>query len=223
MKILITGSESFVGHYLKEELLKKKINFKGIDKISSKNLIKLDISKIDNAKRSFKGYDAIVHLAAISSTNDFKKDPDKAFKINFNGTYNIIRLAKKNNIKKIIFASSEWVYGEMSKKKFYEKHEIDIGKLGSEYAFSKAAGENIIKFYCQLYNINYVILRFGIIYGPRLNKNNWSAVESLAYKVFNDEKKLIVGSKKTARRFIYVRDIAKGIISSLKAKTSNTL
>tara|TARA_A100001015_G_C15037654_1_gene737388 strand:- start:3590 stop:4468 length:879 start_codon:yes stop_codon:yes gene_type:complete len=221
MKILITGSESFVGYYLKKELLKKKIKFKGIDKVQSKKVIKLDISKINTNKLKFKGYDAIVHLAAVSSTKDFKKNPDKAFKINLNGTYNIIRLAKKNNIKKIIFASSEWVYGEMSKKKIYENQPIDVSKLGSEYAFSKLAGENIVKFYCNLFNIKYVILRFGIVYGPRINKNNWSAVESLAFKIFKNENELTIGSKKTARRFVYVKDVAKGIVNSFKATTNN--
>ena len=221
MKLLITGSESFVGHYLKKQLLKKNIKFQGIDNISSKNSIKLDISKLDNSKVSFNNFNAIVHLAAVSSTNDFIKNPKKAFKVNLNGTFNIIRMAKKNKIKNIIFASSEWVYGELSKKKFYENHKIDLNKLGSEYAFSKFMGEAIIKFYCKLYNIRYVILRFGIIYGPRIKKKNWSAVENLALKVFKNERIVKVGSKKTARRFIYVKDVVGGIIKSINLKNNH--
>ena len=221
MKLLITGSESFVGHYLKKKLLKRKIKFQGIDNISSKNSIKLDISKLDNSKVSLKNFNTIVHLAAISSTNDFIKNPEKAFKVNINGTFNIIRLAKRNKIRNIIFASSEWVYGELSKKKFNENHNIDLNQLGSEYAFSKFIGEAIIQFYCKLYNIRYVILRFGIIYGPRIKKKNWSAVENLAFKVFKNERTIKVGSKKTARRFIYVKDVVSGIIKSIYSKKSN--
>ena len=58
--------------------------------------------------------------------------------------------------------------------------------------------EQLIKYYCKIFRIKYVILRFGIIYGPRLNASNWSAVETLINKLLLKEKKIVVGSKKNS-------------------------
>ena len=83
--------------------------------------------------------------------------------------------------------------------------------------------EELIKYYCSIHNIKYVILRFGIIYGPRKTRANWSAVESLISKVYQNEKIIEVGSKRTARTFIHAEDVADAIIKSLKYKKSNIL
>ena len=122
MSVLITGSESFLGYYLKKILKSKKIKFTGIDNIKSKDSVKYDILRKDFDKVIPKGTKTIVHLAAISSSNDFKKNPKKAFDININGTFNLITAASKKKVKRIIFASSEWVYGEYSKEIIKEKN-----------------------------------------------------------------------------------------------------
>ena len=106
------------------------------------------------------------------------------------------------NVKQIIFASTEWVYGEDKSGQKNESSHIYFENLGSEYALSKAICENILKYYCLLNNINCTILRFGITYGPRQNKDNWSAVESILYDLFLGNTKITIGSKKTARKFI---------------------
>lgn len=217
MSILITGSESFLAKHLKKILKTKKIKFTGVDNIKSKDSIKYDILKKDFDKVIPKGTKTIIHLAAISSTNDFKKNPKKAFDININGTFNLIRAASKKKVKKIIFASSEWVYGEFSKEIIKEKKIIDYYNLGSEYALSKAIGENLIHYYCKKFNIKQTIFRFGIIYGPRFSNSNWSAVESIAHKIFLGQNKIEVGSSRTARRFIFVKDVASAILKSTKS------
>ena len=62
-----------------------------------------------------------------------------------------------------------------------------------------------------------MIFRFGIIYGPRFTKANWSTVESIAHKIFLGEKNIQVGSAKTARRFIFVEDVASALYESIKS------
>ena len=133
------------------------------------------------------------------------------------GTLNLIEIAKKNNIQNFIFASSEWVYDSFDLHKEKKENDlIDIQKITSEYALSKLVSENNLRqFYDSYKKINIIILRFGIIYGNR--KNNWSAVESLFDKVKNQQF-IKVGSHKTARRFIHVKDICSGLISSMNVK-----
>ena len=170
-----------------------------------------------------KNTSSIIHLAAISSSKDFEINPEIAYDVNVKGTINLLKSAHKKNVKQLIFASTEWVYGEASKKIINEKSKIESSKLGSEYAVSKYLCEELIKYYCTLYNIKFVILRFGIIYGPRKTRANWSAVESLISKVNQNEKVIEVGSKKTARTFIHAEDVADAIIKSLNYIKSNIL
>lgn len=219
MKVFITGIESFLGNFLVKSLNENNIDYLGID-INKKNssTIKFDINDPSLAKIIPKDCDAIIHLAAVSSANDFKKNAVKAYKINIDGTINLIKAAAEKKVKQIIFASSEWVYGEGKSQTKNESSLIEFNKLSSEYALSKAIGENILNFYCSMNNISCTILRFGIIYGPRTNKKNWSAVESILRNLIIDGKKIEVGSLKTARRFIYVSDVCDGITKSIGRK-----
>ena len=219
MKIFITGIESFVGTYLQKILKKKNYSVYGIDrnkKISS--TIKFDITDKNLHKIIPNGCDCLIHLAAISTPIAFNRNLLNSFKINVNGTLNVIQSAIKKNVKQIIFASTEWVYGE--EKNFNIKNEdsfISLKNISSDYAFSKILGEQIFEYYSNKININFTILRFGIIYGPRFNVQNFSAVESIINTMISD-KKLIIGSKKTARRFIYITDLCEGIIKSIGLK-----
>jgi len=219
-RILVTGSESFIGKELITILKKRKFFVYGIDKYKKTSFtnrsININSKKINDIIYNNK-INTIIHLAAISRDADCKRNVLLTFKSNVLGTLNLIDIAKKNKIKNFIFASSEWVYDSFENKK--EKKEsdiIDIKKITSEYALSKLVSENNQRqFYEVNKKTNIIILRFGIIYGNR--KNNWSAVESLFDKVKNKEI-ITVGSLKTARRFIHVKDICSGIIASINIK-----
>lgn len=225
MKIIVTGSESFVGKELIRQAKENKINIIGFDLIKKDNsdyeYYQIDINSQDIAKKIPQNIDAIVHLAALSRDPDCKGKAYECFENNVMGTLNLIRAAKEKNVKQFIFASSEWVYDEF--KENQSKNEgspINSLSLTSEYALSKLTSEINLK---QQYDngfCNTTILRFGIIYGPR--KNNWSAVESIASQVKNKEE-IRVGSLKNGRRFIHISDIANGILKSLSLKGFNTI
>ena len=222
MSVLITGSESFLAYFVKKKLKNKKIKFYGFDKINKEDSKKINILDKNLYKSITKNTSSVIHLAAISSSKDFELNPENAYDVNIKGTINLLKSAYKKNVKQFIFASTD---GTMVNhlKKINEKSKIESLKLGSEYAVSKYLCEELIKYYCSLFNIKFVILRFGIIYGPRKKKANWSAVESLISKVSQNEKLIEVGSKRTARTFIHADDVAEAIIKTLKYKKSNTL
>ncbi|MGI9163881.1 MAG: NAD-dependent epimerase/dehydratase family protein, partial [Mycobacterium sp.] len=105
---------------------------------------------------------------------------------------------------------TEWVYGSSSSEEpAFEKNPIDITGLNDTYAITKLAAENLLRTTGLFEDL--MVLRFGIVYGPRTE--NWSAAESLLSAA---SKGLVeVGSLSTARRFIFVDDVVDGIISSL--------
>lgn len=217
MKVLITGSESFVGKELIRQCLKKNISVVGWDTVIPKNppydFYKIDICSKEIPLEVFNDVDCIIHLAALSRDADCKGRSYACFNTNVMGTLNLVEYIKKTKIKQLIFASSEWVYDKFEENK--EKDEtsiINISNHNSEYALSKLVSECNLK---QEFNNNIcdmTILRFGIIYGPR--KNNWSAVESI-FNMVKTQSEVTIGSLKTGRRFVHVSDIATGIIQSI--------
>lgn len=218
-KILITGINSFVGKYLEIELLKNKHEYIGIDVngiFNSKSKKKVDIRSKLLSKYINKNT-TIIHLAALSTDSICSKNPEEAFDVNINGTINLVNIANQNKAKKIIFASTEWVYGNNTKKKSQiESQKISLSKLDSLYALTKAIGEKIVSNKKNLFKN--VILRFGIVYGER--KRNFSAVESISQNCYKN-KNIFVGAKKTSRRYIHVKDIVQSIISSLNYNQNN--
>ncbi len=225
MKIIITGSESFIGKELISQLKTLDYDIIGFDSASPTNpdyeFHQIDIRDPEIYKFIPNDTDVLIHLAALSRDSDCNKKAIECFDVNIMGTLNLIKSASVKNIKQFIFASSEWVYDKFIESE--EKNEesiINIENHFSEYALSKLVSESNLR---QQHNHGFcdvTILRFGIIYGPR--KSNWSAVESIFSQVKN-QNKVTVGSLKTGRRFVHVSDIARGIINSFGLKGFNII
>jgi UDP-glucose 4-epimerase len=219
--IFITGANSFVGKRLIYFLNKKKnYNISGIDLLDAKNkknIFKLDL-RSKNLHKYIKKNSTIIHLAAVSRNSDFDKNISNSFDVNIVGTINLLNAANKQEAERFIFASSEWVYPESHNTKFSENKKYEINKIKSKYGISKAIAEKLIVALSRAkYNI---LLRFGIIYGPR--QLNFSAVESLFSSVKN-KNKFKIRSYRTARRFIFIDDIVSAIEKSIFLNKTITL
>jgi UDP-glucose 4-epimerase len=218
MKIIVTGSESFVARELIAQCLQKGIEVVGFDFAKNSDLA-YDFKKGDINDPAIgdifpEGADAIVHLAALSRDQDCAGKPYECFTTNVMGTLNLMRAAQAKGVKQFMFASSEWVYEKFEEGE--EKDEtalIDIAGHTSEYALSKLVSEANLREQYKRGFMPVTIFRFAIIYGPR--KANWSALEAVASDTKNNDTVTLMRSRKSGRRFIYVSDIAKGIISAL--------
>ena len=225
MKIIITGSESFIGKELISQLKTLDYDIIGFDSVSPTNpdyeFHQIDIRDPEIYKSIPNDTDVLIHLAALSRDSDCKKKAIECFDVNVMGTLNLMKSASIKNVKQFIFASSEWVYDKfIDSEEKNEESIINIQNHLSEYALSKLVSESNLR---QIHNHGFcdvTILRFGIIYGPR--KSNWSAVESIFSQVKN-QNKVTVGSLKTGRRFVHVSDIARGIVDSFGLKGFNII
>jgi nucleoside-diphosphate-sugar epimerase len=211
--LFITGINSFVGKKLEEKCIRNKIKYIGIDKVcnNSKNNKKVDLIK-DNLDKYIPKNSVVIHLAAISTDKSCRDDVELSLNTNILGTQRLLDACKRKKIKQFIFASTEWVYGDIPKKTILQKESdlIDIKKNNSQYAVTKFVGEKLCDYMRSFFTIT--ILRFGIIYSSRLK--NWTAVESLFYQAAK-KKQIQVGSIKTSRRFIHIDDIIDGILYSI--------
>ncbi len=213
--ITITGSESFIGSRLAAALDSRGKRWTGIDTITrhprTRRADIRDAAVADGIAEA----GTLVHLAAISRDSDCRQNPREAFDVNVGGTLNLIDAARRRAVRHFVFASSEWVYGEVANDEVQrEDSPLDASRLVSEYALTKLAGERLLAGAARRGDFASVtILRFGIVYGPR--PSNWSAVEMLHDAVSHKDIVEVKGSLATARRFIHVEDICTGILASV--------
>jgi UDP-glucuronate 4-epimerase len=233
MKILVTGGAGFIGSHLVERLLDLKHEVMVIDNfdpfydpaIKEKNLEKahdfksfklyrtdiLDHSSLTEifSKNTFK---AVVHLAAKAGVRPSIADPKGYYKVNVEGTLNLLEECKKYKITKFIFASSSSVYGNNEKVPFSETDIVDFPI--SPYAATKKAGELLCHNYYHLYGINIFALRFFTVYGPRQRPD--LAIHKF-FKLIAQNKPLpIYGDGSTSRDYTYIDDIVDGILKSIE-------
>lgn len=216
MRLVITGSQSFIGRQLLSLCDARGLEHTTIDALPDERAghRTLDIRSPVLADAIPDKTDALIHLAAVSRDQDCRRDPAACLDVNVAGTLNVVRAAERRRVPQVIFASSEWVYGEVANAEVQtEESPIDVQHLGSEYAVTKVIGERLLWLASLAGPMNATVLRFGIVYGPR--PGNWSAVENLFHAVRTQDPVEVKGSLDTARRFIHVADIASGILSAV--------
>ena len=210
MKIVISGSQSFIGRELIRLCDSRGIGWRGLDALPPVRAEEVQ-ADIREPGIVLPEADALIHLAAISRDADCRRDPAAAMSVNAGGTIHLLEAAIAAGIPQIVFASSEWVYPDGSRT-WTEDMPIDVAAVYGEYALSKLTGERLVAIASAGGRIAGTVLRFGIVYGPRTG--NWSAVEALFHAVAS-RNEVEVGSLSTARRFIHVQDVASGILAAV--------
>jgi len=217
-KILVTGSSGTIGTRLSEKLLEKNYDVVGIDwkpNKWNKKIEKITLNYDLRAESIFnkipKDFDLIIHLAANARVYDLVKQPELA-RDNFLTTFNTLNFARKNNIKRFIFASSRETYGN-SKKIVHSEDEVRIENCESPYTASKIGGEALVHSYQQCYGIDFVIFRFSNVYG---RYDDSDRVIPLFIKLTQKGKDLTVFGKEKLLDFTYINDTISGILKTIK-------
>ena len=224
-RILITGVAGFIGSEICKKLLSKNFIVFGVDDLSTgKNQVsrkikffKFDLSDYKNFKKLPK-CDYILHLAGQSSGDVSFDDPVGDLKKNTISTLNLIKYGIKCKAKKIIYASSMSVYGDLKNKKYDENLEP---KPKSCYGVSKLASENYLKIFSK--KLNYITFRMFNVYGPGQDLNNLrqGMVSIYLAQAIKSKKIIVKGSFKRIRDFIYIDDVVDIWIKSLKKNINN--
>ncbi len=223
MKIIVTGSESFVARELIAQCLKEGIEVFGFDFAKNSDLPyefqKGDINDPKIGDLFPEGADALVHLAALSRDKDCAGRAYECFSTNVLGTLNLVRAAKTRGVKQFIFSSSDWVYEKFAPGEVKDETSlIDIAGHTSEYALSKLVSEaNLRQEYLRGQSMGITVLRFAIIYGPR-PLTVAGSVERIMSEAKTSEAITFSGSRKSGRCYMHVHDIARGIRAALGRK-----
>lgn len=217
MKILVTGASSFVGYHLISRLSSegseiigisrnRNENIKDLEKLSNFTYYQQDISTTRNLSQLTKGTDICYHLASISSERFCSQDPLQSVITNIVGTVNMLEAAKDNGTL-FIFSSSGSVYPATS----YPKKEEEAAFVPKFYGASKLTAENYCNIYNSKYDLDYVILRFSRIYGPRMQRN---PIYDMCIGMARKQPINLYESPSSRYDFIYVDDVVDAFIKA---------
>ena len=197
MKIVVFGGAGFLGSHVADALTDKGHKVIIYDLVKSLYLKKDQVSIIGNitdendVMHAVKGADVVYSYAGIADLDEAKKEPLNTVKNNILGTTMILEACRRHKVKRFIFASTLYVYS----------------KAGSFYRSSKQACELLIDNYNEVYGLDYTIVRYGSLYGPRADESNW------LFKTIKDalmNKKIVRhGDGDELRDYIHVYDAAR--------------
>lgn len=233
-KILITGGCGFIASHLIDKLVKEGFcNLCSVDNMigAASNFHKnktceyvyMDVSQYQALDTLFNkwNFDYIFHFAANANVPFSNKYPEIDFDSNATGTFNILNLAIKYNIKKVLFASTAAVYGEPAYTPIDEKHPLNPI---SNYGVTKLYGEKLGLAYEKTYDLNFTAIRIFNTYGPRQSRY---VLYDLIKKLNKNRLELeVLGTGEQIRDYSYVTDTVKAfylafICSNSRGKVYN--
>ena len=209
MKIVVLGGSGFIGSHVADALSRKGHKVTIFDKKKSRwlrddqKMIVGDIFNYNALENAIRSNKIVYNFAALSDMNQAMHEPLSCAKINILGTVQALNLCLKYKVRRFIHASS--IYATSSQ--------------GGFYSCSKRAAEDYLVEFNKSYKLNYTILRFGSVYGPRSDKNN--GIRIILERAISQRKIIYMGNKKAVRKYINVLDAAKACVEILKSRYEN--
>ena len=232
MKVLITGSEGFIGSHLLEKIVKKGFKVRAfmqyhfqnnrgciedIDKelLKSVEIVSGDIRDPFEMNLAIKNCDYVINLAALIGIPYSFKAPKNYFDTNVIGTMNVLEASKKNNVKKIILTSTSEVYGTAKTVPIKEDHPLNAQ---SPYAASKISSDFLGMSYFYTYNLPITILRPFNTFGPR--QSGRAIIPSILIQALENKKSIELGNLNPTRDFNYIDDTTEAFFKTLITKSN---
>ena len=231
-KVLITGSDGFIGSHLTEKLVKKGCKVKAFVYYNSFNSrgwldhspkeIKKDIEVFAGdirdpfgVNKAIKGCDVVFHLAALIAIPYSYHSPATYIDTNINGTLNVVQAAKEHNIEKIVHTSTSEVYGTAQFVPITEEHPLQ-GQ--SPYSASKIGADQIAWSYFTSFNVPVATIRPFNTYGPRQSLR--AVIPTIITQIAKGNQQIKLGAISPTRDFNFVDDITDAFIKI--AESDNT-
>ncbi|GFI43583.1 UDP-N-acetylglucosamine 4-epimerase [Lachnospiraceae bacterium] len=224
---LVTGGAGFIGSNLCEAILKMGYKVRCLDDLSTGKqsnvdmflsnsnyrFMKGDIKSLDTCMKACEGVDYVLNQAAWGSVPRSIEMPLQYCANNIQGTLNMLEAARKNGVKKFVYASSSSVYGDEPN---LPKKEGREGNLLSPYAVSKRSDEEWAKQYSKHYGLDTYGMRYFNVFGRRQDPDGAYAavIPKFIKQLLNNEQPTIHGDGKQSRDFTYIENV---IEANLKA------
>jgi UDP-glucose 4-epimerase len=209
VKVLVIGGSGFIGSHVADALTAAGHQVTVLDRRRSTYLTAdqrftqadiLDRSEIENAVR---GHDAVYHFAGIAHLEVGLSAPVETVEQNILGTVIALEASRLSGVQRFVYASSIYVYSEG----------------GSFYRCSKQAAELYVEEYQRRHGLDFTILRFGTIYGPRADRHN--SVRGYLRQALREQKIVAAGTGEEIREYVHVKDAARSSVHVLADEFRN--
>lgn len=228
MKILVTGGAGFIGSHVVDALIEA-----GHEVCIVDNLWGHGGGKLENINPDARFYqmdirdaaleqvferehpEAICHLAAQHSVKISTDDPGHDASVNLLGLINILQNATRFGVRKIVFSSSGASYGTVEKMPVDEN---TIQRPESPYGITKMASESYLRFWKAMHGLDFTILRYGNVYGPRQDPLGEAGVIAIfTRQILLKEPVRIDWDGEQQKDYVYAGDVARANLISLTA------
>ena len=224
MRVLVTGGSGFIGSHVVDALWRSGHEPRIFDIVRSPYDTETetrigDILDGRVLRSAMRGCDAVIHLAAVADVNDVVADPTRAELVNASGTAQLLEATRHEGVRRVVYASTIWVYGSTGSAGRVDE-DTPVGAPAHLYTATKLAGE----LYCQAHTASsgaeHVILRFGIPFGPRARPS--TVLAAFVARALEGKALTITGSGTQSRQFVFVTDLAEGVVAALTGPANRT-
>jgi UDP-glucose 4-epimerase len=217
--VLVTGGSGFIGSHVVDRLLAAGFQPRILDRQPSPwhdsgsgvDTVIGDVGRIEDVRRALRGCVAVCHLAAAADVGAVHAHPLWATELNGGGTLNVLEAAREAGVHRVVYASTVWVYSDVEAELVDE--DSPLVHPSHLYSAGKLAGELYCRSYAELYGLAPTILRFGIPYGPRARPA--AVIPRFVERALRGEPLTIAGTGEQERSFVYVEDLADGMVRAL--------
>lgn len=224
-KVLVTGSDGFIGSHLTEELVKKGYEVRAFVYYNSFNnwgwldtlprdimdhveVFAGDVRDPNGVREAMKGVDAVFHLAALIAIPFSYHSPDAYVDTNIKGTLNVLQAARDLGTARVLVTSTSEVYGTAQYVPIDEKHPYQ-GQ--SPYSATKIGADRLAESFYRSFDLPVTIVRPFNTFGPRQSAR--AVIPTIITQLLAGKEEIKLGSLTPTRDFNYVKDTAHGFIA----------
>jgi UDP-glucose 4-epimerase len=208
-KVAVFGGSGFLGSHVCDQLSLAGYEVTVVDTKTSpylradQKMVVANILDDTAVRKAVEGAEVVYNFAGISDIDECRNFPVKTVEINILGNTRILEACRELKVKRFVFASSVYVYSD----------------AGAFYRASKRACEDFVHLYSDLYGMDFTILRYGTLYGPRSDDRN--AVYRYVKSAIEQHKIEYSGTLDSRREYIHIEDAARASVEILKDEFKN--
>ncbi len=208
-KVLVIGGSGFMGSHTADELSRRGYAVTILDVVTSpwlrsdQQMVIADLRDADALRQAMQGAQHVYHFAGIADIGESKQNPFKTLESNIMGVAQVLEIAVESGVRRFVYASTMYVYSNH----------------GSFYRASKQAAEIVIEAYSEQYDLEFTLLRYGSLYGPRAQ--DWNGIRRFVMQVVKDGRVDYSGTGAEMREYIHVHDAARLSVDILDDKHAN--
>jgi UDP-glucose 4-epimerase len=207
--VTVIGGSGFLGSHVADRLTESGCHVRIYDRVPSRwksgdqEMIVGDLLDADKLSSAIAGSEAVYNFGALSDLNEALGKPVETVRVNVLGNVNALEACREHKVKRFVYASTVYVYS----------------REGGFYRCSKQAAEHYVEEFEQAFGLDYTILRFGSLYGPRADDTNG------LYRIVRDALKNssigYEGNPESIREYIHVEDAASASVVALGEEFRN--